>query len=133
MCNRSRIIDIVQFHNYLILRTNKGACLVYNTQSYKRHMFLNPSKFDVIETVFVNRLNDEVIFVAYRQQEDVNVLQCRSIGYAALVEKDIAKATLLFRDEVFMAPSYFEFDEYNRIIITYCAQKEYRCVPSLSH
>ena len=48
-------------------------------------------------------------------------------------EKDIAKATLLFRDEVFMAPSYFEFDEYNRIIITYCAQKEYRCVPSLSH
>ena len=106
---------------------------MYNTQSYKRHMFLNPSKFDVIETVFVNRLNDEVIFVSYRQQEDVNVLQCRSIGYAALVEKDIAKATLLFRDEVFMAPSYFEFDEYNRIIITYCAQKEYRCVPSLSH
>lgn len=86
-------------------------------------MFLNPSKFDVVETVFVNRLNDEVIFVSYRQCEDQNVLQCRSIGYAALRAKDVSRATLLFRDELFLAPSYFEFDEYNRVIITFCAQK----------
>ncbi len=123
MCNRSRIIDIVQFHDFLILRTNKGACLVYNSVSCRRHMFLNPSKFDVVETVFVNRLNDEVIFVSYRQCEDQNVLQCRSIGYAALRAKDVSRATLLFRDELFLAPSYFEFDEYNQVIITFCAQK----------
>ena len=123
MCNRSRIIDIVQFHDFLILRTNKGACLVYNSVNCRRHMFLNPSKFDVVETVFVNRLNDEVIFVSYRQCEGQNFLQCRSNGDAALRAKDVSRATLLFRDELFLAPSYFEFDEYNRVIITFCAQK----------
>lgn len=96
---------------------------MYNSVNCKRHMFLNPSKFDVVETVFVNHLNDEVIFVSYRQSDNQNILQCRSIGYAALLAKDVSRATLLFRDEVFLAPSYFEFDEYNRIIITFCAQK----------
>ena len=79
MCNRSRITDIISFYNYIIVLTKKGACLVYNATTYNRHMFLNPSKFDYVQTVFVNRLNDELLMVTYRQYENSNVLECRSI------------------------------------------------------
>lgn len=39
-------------------------------------------------------------------------------------EKDFGKSRLLFQNELFLAPSYFEFDEFNDIIITYCSHKE---------
>lgn len=39
-------------------------------------------------------------------------------------EKDFGKSRLLFQNELFLAPSYFEFDEFNGIIITYCSHKE---------
>ena len=81
MCNRSRITDIVQYHEFLIVLTKKGACQVYDTFSYRRHMFLNPTKFDYVQTVFVNRLNDELIIVTFRQLDNNNILQCRSIAY----------------------------------------------------
>ena len=41
-----------------------------------------------------------------------------------LDSKDLSKSILLFRDDLFLAPSYFEFDEYNNIIITFCAHKQ---------
>lgn len=42
-------------------------------------MFLNPSKFDIIQTVFVNHLNDQLIIVSYHCVDGKNVLQCRSV------------------------------------------------------
>lgn len=136
MCNRSRVTDIVPYHDYLIVLTRKGACQVYNANTYRRHMFLNPSKFDYVQTVFINKLNDEVIIVTYRQFEDTNILQCRSIQLKyfnpllhlrrEIQDRDISKSRLLFKDDLFIAPSYFEFDEYNEIIITYCADKQLR-------
>ena len=134
MCNRSRITDIVQYHEFLIVLTKKGACQVYDTFSYRRHMFLNPTKFDYVQTVFVNRLNDELIIVTFRQLDNNNILQCRSITYRykhdeitirEIQERNISKSHLLFGSDVFIAPSYFEFDEYNEIIITYCASTQY--------
>ena len=79
MCNRSRITDIISYHDYLIVLTKKGACQVYNSTTYQRHMFLNPTKFDHVQTVFINRLNDELIIVTYCQFEESNKLECRSI------------------------------------------------------
>lgn len=93
MCNRSRIKDIVQYHDYLILITRKGACAVYSIHTYKRHLFLNPSKFDFVQTVVVNRLNDDLLIVTYRQMEDNNILQCRSITYKYHSINDYQKGT----------------------------------------
>ena len=112
----------------------KGACIVYDTRTYRRHMFLNPTKFDYVQTVFINRLNDELILVTYRQHEHSNILQCRSISLpyrrytllpSALESKDIQHSRILFDDDLFLAPSYFEFDEFNEVIITYSASKQY--------
>ena len=135
LCNRSRVCDIIQFHNYLIVLSRKGACQVYDSRSYRRHMFLNPTKFDVVQTVFVNRLNDQLIVVTYHSVDGQNVLQCRSVTLelypgvgvisSMIDQKDLSKGLLLFQDDLFTSPSYFEFDEYNEIIITFCATKQY--------
>ena len=124
LCNRSRVCDIIQFHNYLIVLSRKGACQVYDSRSYRRHMFLNPTKFDVVQTVFVNRLNDQLIVVTYHSVDGQNVLQCRSVTLDMIDQKDLSKGLLLFQDDLFTSPSYFEFDEYNEIIITFCATKQ---------
>ena len=79
MCSRSRISDIIQYHQYLIILSRKGACQVLDGQTYQRHMFLNPTKFDTVQTVFVNRVNDELLLVTYRQIYGHNILQCRSV------------------------------------------------------
>ena len=85
MCNRSRICDIIQYHEYIILLSRKGACQVLNRSTYKRRMFLNPTKFDTVQTVFVNRINDELLLVTYRPLDDQNILQCRSLPKASLL------------------------------------------------
>lgn len=71
--------DIIQFHEYVIVLSRKGACQAYDCRSYRRHMFLNPSKFDIVQTVFVNHLNDQLIIVSYHCVDGKNVLQCRSV------------------------------------------------------
>ena len=126
--------DIVQFHKYLIVLSRKGACQAYDCRSYRRHMFLNPSKFDIVQTVFVNHLNDQLIIVSYHCVDGKNVLQCRSvtaelslrgaITSRMIDQRDLSVGTLLFQDDYFTSPSYFEFDEYNEIIITFCASKQ---------
>lgn len=97
-------------------------------------MFLNPSKFDIVQTVFVNHLNDQLIIVSYHCVDGKNVLQCRSvtaelnlrgaITSRMIDQRDLSVGTLLFQDDYFTSPSYFEFDEYNEIIITFCASKQ---------
>lgn len=42
---------------------------------------------------------------------------------SAIDERDVSKSRLLFPDDLFMSPSYFEFDEYNEVLITFCAHK----------
>ena len=81
MCNRSRINDILLYHNYLIILTRKGVCQVLDSHTYKRHMFLNPTKFDIVQTVFLNHTNDELLLVTYRPFDNQNILQCRSIPF----------------------------------------------------
>ena len=41
-------------------------------------------------------------------------------------QRDLSEGTLLFQDDYFTSPSYFEFDEYNEVIITFCASKQYK-------
>lgn len=79
MCSRSRINDVLLYHDYIIVLTKKGACVVINGQTYKRQMFLNPSKFDMVQTVFINQMNDELLLVTYRLFDDRYILQCRSL------------------------------------------------------
>ena len=83
MCSRSRISDIIQYHQYLIILSRKGACQVLDGQTYQRHMFLNPTKFDTVQTVFVNRVN------------------C----YLSLIDKSMVKT--FFNVEVFLLSSSF--------------------------
>ena len=59
MCSRSRISDIIQYHQYLIILSRKGACQVLDGQTY--------------------RVNDELLLVTYRQIDGQNILQCRSV------------------------------------------------------
>lgn len=42
-----------------------------------------------------------------------------------LDEGDISHPRLLFTEDQFIAPSYFEFDEYNEVILTFCSPKKY--------
>ena len=79
--------------------------------------------------------NDQLIVVTYHSVDGQNVLQCRSVTLelypgvgvisSMIDQKDLSKGLLLFQDDLFTSPSYFEFDEYNEIIITFCATKQY--------
>lgn len=42
-----------------------------------------------------------------------------------LDDGDISHSRLLFTEDRFIAPSYFEFDEYNEVILTFCSPKKY--------
>ena len=43
----------------------------------------------------------------------------------------MSKGKLLFAEDLFFFPSYFEFDDFNKVIITYCSHKKYT-LPLLS-
>ena len=45
-----------------------------------------------------------------------------------LKEKDVYKGKLLFQNDIFMSSSYFEFDETNEIIITFCSHKKFNFI-----
>lgn len=57
-------------------------------------------------------------------QSPESVIFQSPLNDSVIDEKDFGKSRLLFQNELFLAPSYFEFDEFNGIIITYCSHKE---------
>jgi hypothetical protein len=76
-----------------------------------------------IKTLFHNKLNNSIIFICLKDEEDCPKLYCNEILLSSIHDQDV-QPNELFKGELISFPSgYIEFDDTNGVVLT-CSNEE---------
>lgn len=110
------ISEIVITDKLILALDSAGACSVFSRDSGLQLLQLT-SPLQRIRTLFLNRLQDSVVMVFTREEEQLSRLHCESYDCATLAQGSL-RPTALFTEEDLSHPGFVEFDEVNGKVVT---------------
>jgi len=114
-CSRA-ISEIVIADKLVLALDSAGVCSVFCRDSGLQLLQLNPP-LQRIRTLFLNRLQDSVVVVFTREDEQLSRLHCESYDCSHLCQGTL-RSTALFTEEDLSHPGFVEFDEINGKVVT---------------
>jgi len=71
---------------FILVLLENGRCSLHSKIKEQKPAFINLDHEEKVRSVFLNRLNDSIIIVSVRGEDNYNSLKCRSISIKNLDE-----------------------------------------------
>jgi hypothetical protein len=118
---RSKIVEINSAQDVLFALTQSGICAAFTRQDFRRLCFLNVADDEVIRSLFYNKMNQQLITVSVFKRDGFSSLKCRTTPLEAIKQGKPCQGEKLFEAEALNWPGFVEFDDVNKLVLTYSA------------
>eukprot|EP00743_Colponemidia_sp_Colp-15_P007654 GILK01008284.1.p1 GENE.GILK01008284.1~~GILK01008284.1.p1 ORF type:complete len:427 (+),score=50.12 GILK01008284.1:82-1362(+) len=128
---RTRVTEIISTKDIVFGLTSSGLCAAFQRTSQKLLCYVNVHD-EIIRSLFYNELNECLITVSVRSDDNYSSLRCRSTPLAWIKTGRPEAGISLFESEHLKWPGFVEFDNVNSKILTYSSLAQLYKVWSMS-